>query len=81
MPVLLNLYRSIYSARINNGISLATPETVAGQINGSPVANNVVPLAMLHYEYDCFNENAVKNGWLNYSGGRLREVAGKTSPY
>jgi hypothetical protein len=81
MPVLLNLYRSIYSAKINNLITLATPETVADKVKNSSAANNAVPLAMLHYEYDCFDENAVNNGWLSYSGGRLRDVSGKPSPY
>jgi hypothetical protein len=81
MPVLLNLYSSIYSAKINNKISLSSPETVSGKIKGNAVSNNVAPLAMLHYEYDCLNDSAVKKGWLTYSGNRLRDVAGKPSPY
>jgi len=76
-----SLYFSIYHAKINNNISLATLETVENAINNAAPVNNAVPLAIMHYRYDKLNENAYINGWLTYSGGQLREVSGKPSPY
>jgi hypothetical protein len=35
----------------------------------------------MHYEYDKLDDNAYNKGWVTYTGGRIREVSGKPSPY
>ena len=81
MSVWLNIYKTVYSAKINNQINLTNPENVFLGIENAANAKSAVPLAMLHYRYDRFNDNAVQNGWLAYTKGQLWEVQNKPSPY
>jgi hypothetical protein len=77
----LKLYCSIYDAKINNLISLNTPETISNQFKNATGSNNAVPLAIMHYVYDKLDDNAYNKGWITYTGGRIREVSGKPSLY
>jgi hypothetical protein len=77
----VKLYCSIYDARINNLISLETPETVAEQFKNATAANNAVPLAVMHYTYDKLDDEAYNKGWVTYTNGQIREVSGKPAPY
>jgi hypothetical protein len=63
----LKLYCSIYDAKINNRISLNTPETVSSQFKNATGTNNAVPLTVMHYEYDKLDDNALNKGWVTYT--------------
>jgi hypothetical protein len=60
---------------------LENPETVANRFKNASVGNNVVPLAIMHYEYDKLDDDALKKGLVTYSGNRIQDIRGKTSPY
>ncbi len=77
----INLYSSIYDAKINNLISLETPDVVAGKFVNAAVTGNAIPLAIMHYQYDKLDNDALNKGWLSYANGQIRNVAGKPSPY
>jgi hypothetical protein len=77
----VKLYCSIYDAKINNLISLKTPETVSNLFQNATGSNNAIPLAMMHYTYDKLDDDALSKGWVTYTGGRIRDVSGKPSPY
>ena len=50
------LYAGIYTSKINNNISLTSPETVFTQIDNATHAD-AVPVAMMHYQYNAMKEN------------------------
>jgi hypothetical protein len=77
----LNLYSSIYDAKINDRINLENPETVANRFKNASRSNSVVPLAIMHYEYDKLDDDALKKGLVTYSGNRIQDIRGKPSPY
>jgi len=73
------LYGGIYSSKINNNANLTLPETVFATIDnttGSPV-----PLAMMHFQYNKLNDNAVSLGLLQVVNNQIIEVPGAASPY
>jgi hypothetical protein len=80
-PTWIKLYYSIYDAGINSRISLKTPETVSNLFQNATGSNNALPVAVMHYEYDKLDDNARNKGWVAYTGGQIREVSGKPSPY
>jgi hypothetical protein len=58
----LNLYGSIYDAKINDRIRLETPETVADKFKNAS-ENSAVPLAIMHYTYDKLDDDAYNKGF------------------
>jgi len=81
LPTWSNIYKTVYSAKINNKINLTNPESVLLAIKNSAQTSSAVPLATMHYRYDRFNDNAVQNGWLSYTQGKLWEIPNQPSPY
>jgi len=77
----VGLYSSIYDAKINNLITLESPDVVAERFIEATATGNVIPLAMMHYLYDKLDDDALNKGWMTYSNGRIWDVAGKPSPY
>ena len=73
------LYGGIYSSKINNNVNLTLPETVFATINNAP--GSPVPLAMMHYQYNKLNDNAVSLGLLQVVNNQIVEVPGAASPY
>ncbi|GHU73461.1 hypothetical protein FACS189413_17860 [Bacteroidia bacterium] len=77
----LGLYSSIYNAQINSFISLLQPEKVADIFKNAGTANSTIPIAIMHYQYDKLDDDALNKGLLAYSNGQLRNVAKEPSPY
>ena len=73
------LYGGIYSSKINTNANLTLPETVFTAIDNTP--DNPVPLAMMHYQYNKLNDNAVSLGLLRIENNQIVEVPGAASPY
>ena len=73
------LYSGIYSSKINNNVSLSLPEAAFGPINSIP--SNISLVAMMHYQYNKLNDNAVSLGLLKVVNNQLVPVAGAASPY
>ena len=74
------LYSGVYTSKINNNISLTSPETVFTQIDNATHAT-AVPLAMMHYQYNQLNENAVNLGLLQIVNDQIYDVPNASSPY
>ncbi len=74
------LYSGIYTSKINSNISLTSPETVFTQIESTTHAT-AVPVAMMHYQYNQLNENAVNLGLLQVVNDQIIDVPGAASPY
>ena len=74
------LYSGIYTSKINNNISMTLPETVFTQIDNA-THSTAVPLAMMHYQYNQLNENAVTQGLLQVVNDQIYDVPGMASPY
>lgn len=74
------LYSGIYTSKINSNISLTSPETVFTQIESATHAT-AVPVAMMHYQYNQLNENAVNLGLLQVVNDQVIDVPGAASPY
>ncbi|MDR0231796.1 MAG: hypothetical protein LBI82_06720 [Dysgonamonadaceae bacterium] len=77
----VGLYSSIYDAKINNLITLESPDVVAEKFIEATATGNATPLAMMHYLYDKLDDDALNKGWMTYGNGRIWDVAGKPSPY
>jgi hypothetical protein len=73
------LYGGIYSSIINSNANLTLPETVFASIDNT--ASNPVSLAMMHFQYNKLNENAVSLGLLQVVNNQIVEVSGAASPY
>ena len=73
------LYAGIYSSKINNNANLALPETVYASIDNTQ--SNPVPLAMMHFQYNKLNDNAVSLGYLKVVNNQIVEVPGQPSLY
>jgi hypothetical protein len=71
------LYSGIYTSKINNNISLTLPETVFSQIDNA-THTTAVPVAMMHYQYNQLNENAVNLGLLQVVNDQIIDVPGAT---
>jgi hypothetical protein len=74
------LYSGIYTSKINNNISLTSPETVFSQIENT-AHTTAVPVAMMHYQYNQLNENALNLGLLQVVNDRIIDIPGAASPY
>ena len=75
------LYSGMFTSRINNNASLTDPETVFALID-SAAHPTAVPVAMMHYEYNALNEDALTLGLLQIvNDDQLQDVPGGTSPY
>ncbi|MCL1933537.1 MAG: hypothetical protein FWF53_06990 [Candidatus Azobacteroides sp.] len=73
------LYGGIFSSKINNNANLTLPETVFTAIDNAP--GNPVPLAMMHFQYNKLNDNAVSLKLLQVVNNQIVEVPGAASPY
>jgi len=56
------LYAGVFSSIINTNANLTLPQTVFAAIDNTP--SSPVPLAMMHYQYNKLNDNAVQLGLL-----------------
>jgi len=74
------LYSGMYSSKINNNVSLTLPETVFTLID-SAIHTTAVPVAMMHYQYNQLNENAVTQNLLQIVNEQIIEVPNAASPY
>ena len=74
------LYSGIYTSKINNNVALTLPETVFTQIDNATHAT-AMPLAMMHYQYNQLNENAVDLNLLQVVNDQIIEVPNAASPY
>ena len=74
------LYSGIFTSKMNNNVTITSPETVFTQIDNSTHAT-AVPLAMMHYQYNQLNENAVNLNLLQVVNDQIREISGAASPY
>ena len=74
------LYSGMYSSKINNNITMTLPETVFTQIDNA-THTSAVPVAMMHYQYNQLNENAVTQGLLQIVNEQIIEVPNAASPY
>jgi len=74
------LYSGMYSSKINNNASLTLPETIFTQIDNATHAT-AIPVAMMHYQYNQLNENAVTQGLLQIANDQIIEVPNAASPY
>ena len=74
------LYTGMYSSKINNNVSLTLPETVFSQIENVTHAT-AVPVAMMHYQYNQLNENAINLGLLQVVNDQIIDVPGAALPY
>jgi hypothetical protein len=80
------LYLGIYSSKINNNANLVLPDTIFNRIDNASYTN-AVPVAMMHFQYNQFRENAVSLGILNIINDQIIEVQNpnldniKNTPY
>jgi hypothetical protein len=74
------LYSVMFSSKINNNVNPIIPETVFTQIDNT-THSTAVPLAMMHFQYNQLNENAVNQGLLQIVNGQIIDVPGAASPY
>ena len=75
------LYSGMFTSKINNNVNLTVPETVFTQIDNATHAT-AVPLAMMHYQYNALNENALLLNMLQIvNGDQLQDVPDGASPY
>ena len=74
------LYAGIYSAKFNNNISLITPDELSDRVQNYSSASGVIPVSVMHYQYNRFIETAVEDGLVEVVNDQIIEVEGK-SPY
>ncbi|GHS87357.1 hypothetical protein FACS1894201_08600 [Bacteroidia bacterium] len=74
------LYLGMYSSKINNAISLTAVNTVYNLID-SGFTSYPVPVAMMHYQYNKLNDDAVTSGLLQITNNQIHEVPNAASPY
>jgi len=73
------LYGGIYTSKINNNANLPLPETVFAAIDNTQ--SGAVPLAMMHFQYNKLNDDAVSLNLLKVVNNQLVEIPGAASPY
>ena len=71
-----SLYWGIYSSKVNNTISLTSPDLLSSNIE----AANANSLAIMHIKYDKFKDNSITSGLLTVQNNQLYDVAGQ-NPY
>jgi hypothetical protein len=59
---------------------METPERVSNLFQNATGSSNAIPLAVMHYEYDKLDDDALNKGWVAYAGGRIREVSESLRP-
>lgn len=72
------LYSGMYSSRINTKANLTLPETVFQKITSTNPGT--VPLSVMHFEYNKYDDNAVNKGLVRIQNDQIREVSGAASP-
>jgi hypothetical protein len=70
------LYWTMYSTKVNNNISLQTPDQISAKID----SEGTTSLAVIHLKYNKFKDNAITSGLLTVSNDKLYDVSGK-NPY
>ncbi|MCL1937868.1 MAG: hypothetical protein FWF52_05685 [Candidatus Azobacteroides sp.] len=75
------LYGGLYTSKINTNANLTLPETVFAAIDNTSPSGSAVPLAMMHFQYNKLNDNAVSLGLLQVVNNQIVEVSGAASPY
>jgi hypothetical protein len=71
-----SLYWTMYSTKVNNNISLQTPDQISSIID----TEGATSLAVMHLKYTKFMDNAITSGLLTVSNDKLYDVSGK-NPY
>lgn len=75
------LYSGMFTSKINNNIVMTLPETVFNQIDNA-TNTDAVPVAMMHYQYNQLNENALNLNLLRIiNADQLQDVPGAALPY
>ena len=75
------LYNGLYSSKINSNANLSLPDVVLTGIENAQPINNTVPVAMMQFQYNKLNDDAVNLGLLQVVNNQIFEVAGAASPY
>jgi len=75
------LYSGMFTSKINNNVSLSDPETVFAQIENSTHVT-AAPLAMMHYQYNALNDDALTLGLMQIvNGDQLQDKPYAALPY
>lgn len=75
------LYNGLYSSKINSNANLISPEVIFADIEDSQPVTNAVPVAMMQFQYNKLNDDAVNLGLLQVVNNQIYEVVGAASPY
>jgi hypothetical protein len=78
MDIWKQLYIGMYGSKINSNVSLTAPETVYNQIEKA-VHSTATPIAVMHFQYNKLNDDAVKQGLVAVVNGQIREMVGKAA--
>lgn len=74
------LYAGIYNAKFNNNISLITPDELSDRVQNYSSDSGVIPVSVMHYQYNRFIETAVEDGLVEVVNDQIIEVEGQ-NPY
>ncbi len=74
------IYAGIYSAKINNNITLKTPDLVT-EIIEKANHNNATPVAFMHYNYNKLKEDGVTQGLVKVVNDQIIRINDSISPY
>jgi hypothetical protein len=80
------LYSGIYTSKINDSINLVLPDTVFDMINKTVSLYGATPVAMMHYQYNQFREDALSAGLVSIVNDQIKEpkaslISKRVSPY
>ena len=73
------LYAGIYSSKLNNNITLITPDELLTRIQDY-TSGTAIPVSVMHYAYNRIKETAVEEGLVDVVNEQIIEIAGK-NPY
>ncbi|MDR2967993.1 MAG: putative lipase [Tannerellaceae bacterium] len=76
MDVWKTLYWGVYSSKVNNNVTLQTPDQVAAKVESASGGS----LAVMHIKYDKYKDNAVNTGLIRVQNDQIFDIAGK-NPY
>jgi hypothetical protein len=78
----ITIYTSLYSSQVRVVNSLPGPDSVAARFNSYNLPNQATGLAILHYNYNSYRDDAVTAGLVTVSNDQIHDVANRTqSPY